>query len=241
VVGVTNRDGSPAILKLSVPHEDARAEATALRCWDGHGAVRLLRCTADGFTLLLERCRPGHDMWCLSVGEQIEVVTELLPRLWLPSIGDAAVRELAETVAGWESRMRDEPHSFDAPAEVVARACRWARELSEDQPRRLLHGDLNPGNVLAAERDTWVAIDPKPWLGDPAFDLAQLLVNWARVDGRSGDEAASTTVRRAEQLAASLSLDVGRVLRWAVVKAVGWNAGRDDTLVLDTAARMQAS
>src|SRR5690625_3099216 len=66
--------------------------------------------------------------------------------------------------------------------------------------RCLLRGDLNPGNVLAAHGCSWVAIDPKPWVGDPAFDLAQLLLNWVD-DDPTGSESVETVARGAELLA----------------------------------------
>ncbi len=236
VVLATSSDGSPAVLKLALPHEESRGEAAALRRWAGDGAVRLLRSSADGFVLLLERCRPAHDLWRLPVEEQISVVADILPRLWLRPDGEPTIHELADTAAAWEHRMRTTAGCLDAPPDLVARAASWLRELSEKQPRRLLHGDLNPGNVLAADGDRWVAIDPKPWFGDPAFDLAQLLMNWATVT--APDEAVQRTVGHAELLAERLSLDVGRVLRWAAVKAVGWRAARRETQVLVAAARL---
>jgi aminoglycoside/hydroxyurea antibiotic resistance kinase len=63
------RDGSEAVLKITFPHDEPRFEAHALRVLDGRGAVRLLRASADGFSLLLERCRPGTDLWSLSEAE----------------------------------------------------------------------------------------------------------------------------------------------------------------------------
>ena len=102
---------------------------------------------------------------------------------------------------------------------------------------RLLHGDLHPGNVLAARRRPWLAIDPKPVVGDPAFDLAQVLTNWVFVDVGAHGSAATAIRCHATDLAERLSLDLDVVLRWAVVKAIGWDFGRDEALVLDEAAR----
>src|SRR5437764_907799 len=51
-------DGSQAILKIQIPHPEARYEAEALRLYDGRGVARLINVSADGFTLLLERCVP---------------------------------------------------------------------------------------------------------------------------------------------------------------------------------------
>ena len=123
------------------------------------------------------------------------------------------------------------------PQQVADRAQRWVGELAGDQPRRLLHGDFHPGNVLAAHRRPWLAIDPKPWVGDPAFDLAQVLLNWVFV-GRDTPRGPVDAIRfRATDLAHRLALDSDRVLRWAVIKAIGWGFGRDETLILDEAAR----
>lgn len=238
VFPATTSDGTPAILKLSIPHDEVRGEAPALRRWDGDGAARLLRSSDDGFTLLLERCTPGHDLWTLPIDGQIAVTAELLPRLWVDTDLPPSIPRLVDTAATWARRMSDEPETFDAPAEVVARASRWADELREDAPRPvLLHGDLNPGNVLAAGREPWLAIDPKPYVGEPSFDLGQMLMNWVWSDDVAGDEIVRRTVERAAGRADELAFDVGRVLRWAAVKAVGWGAPRDECVVLDAAAR----
>jgi streptomycin 6-kinase len=62
VAPVELADGSQAVLKIGLPHEEARFEAQALRFLDGRGAVRLLRASEDGISLLLERCLPGTDL-----------------------------------------------------------------------------------------------------------------------------------------------------------------------------------
>ena len=41
----------------------------------------------------------------------------------------------------------------------------------------LLATDLHAGNVLRAEREPWLVIDPKPFVGDRAFDVTQHLLN----------------------------------------------------------------
>jgi streptomycin 6-kinase len=41
----------------------------------------------------------------------------------------------------------------------------------------LLATDLHAGNVLRAEREPWLVIDPKPFVGDPAYDATQHLFN----------------------------------------------------------------
>jgi streptomycin 6-kinase len=234
---VRTDDGGPAVLKLALPEEESRFEAAALRRWDGDGAVRLHRASDDGFALLLERCVPGHDLWAADPIEQIEVIADLLPRIWALPRADGPFPEVGDSVAGWVPRMPQTARVAGIPQEVAADVRGWARELDRDAPRRLLHGDLHPGNILASERAPWLAIDPKPWVGDPAFDLAQVLVNWVWADATIVGGPARMLRRRAEALAERLGLSTDRILRWAAVKALGWESGRDAVLALHGAAR----
>ncbi len=41
----------------------------------------------------------------------------------------------------------------------------------------LLVTDLHAGNVLRSKREPWLVIDPKPFVGDPAYDVTQHLFN----------------------------------------------------------------
>lgn len=234
---VTTAHGVPAILKLSVPHEESRYEGDVLSRWAGNGAVSVLRTWRGGYTLLLERCEPGHDLWGAGIDEQIDVITELLPRLWVSPHPDDRIQDLGDTVARWQGHMLSKASAMNVPAAVADRARQWARELAKDQPRRVIHGDFHPGNILAAQRHPWLAIDPKPWIGDPAFDLAQVLANWIFVDSNQHLSPADAIRGRAAELADRLSLDLDRILRWAVVKAIGWDFGPDKALVLYEAAR----
>ena len=96
-----------------------------------------------------------------------------------------------------------------------------ARALAASQPESvLLHGDFHPGNVLAAEREPWLAIDPQPLVGDPAFDLAQWLGNRCEAAWKTPDPVAALWWQ-AEQMSALLNLDPTRVRQWAFAKSVG--------------------
>jgi streptomycin 6-kinase len=82
----------------------------------------------------------------------------------------------------------------------------------------LLHSDFNPGNVLLTGLGRWLAIDPKPMVGDPAYDPWPLL---AQVDDPfTYPEPAAVTRQRVRLLAGELALDPARTLRWAVARRV---------------------
>ena len=71
----------------------------------------------------------------------------------------------------------------------------------------LLCTDLHAENILAAEREPWLAIDPKPFIGDPAYDATQHMLN---CDAR----LATDPVALAHRMAGLLELDPSRVKLW---------------------------
>jgi streptomycin 6-kinase len=161
------RDGEAAALKISFPDPRCAAEAAALSCFDGVGAVRLLASSADCCTLLLERVGPS-TLDSVPVEEAVETAGELARRLAVPA--PAGVRSLASTAGPWLAQM--ERHA--APGLLPARAIDQAREviaaLADDRTDTMVHADLHFGNVLRAEREPWLAIDPVGWRGTAAFD-----------------------------------------------------------------------
>jgi len=83
----------------------------------------------------------------------------------------------------------------------------------------LLATDLHAGNVLRAEREPWLVIDPKPFVGDPAYDATQHLFNCEE----RMVEAPIETIERFSDL---LGVDADRVRRWMFARAAAEN--RDD-------------
>ena len=76
----------------------------------------------------------------------------------------------------------------------------------------LLCTDLHAGNVLAAEREPWLVIDPKPYVGDPTYDALQHMLN---CDVRLTTEPHRLLRRMAELL----SLDPDRLRLWLFARA----------------------
>ncbi len=225
VAPVELRDGSQAVLKIGIPHEEARFEAQALRFLGGRAAVRLLHVSEDGFSLLLERCLPGRDLWSLGQDDGDAVACGILPRLWRNPEPNAPFASLADAVAGWGQERPPGPAAAGYDAELVTLAVARGRELAASQREHVfLHGDFHPGNVLAAQRDPWLAIDPKPIIGEPAYDLAQWLYNRCGAALQSDDPVLALR-QQIGRFAADLSLDPSRIAGWAFAKALGWDWG----------------
>jgi len=225
VAPVELRDGSEAVLKITFPHDDPRFEAHALRFLDGRGAVRLLQASEDGFSLLLERCLPGTDLWSLGEEEGNAVASRMLTRMWRVPDPSEPFMSLSDYVAHWWDDLPRILATAEYDGEVVAEAVPRGRELAVSQPRSvLLHGDFHPGNVLAARREPWLFIDPKPLIGEPAYDLAQWLYNRARFVIQSAD-AVAVLRQQIDRFATDLGLDPARIAGWAFVKALGRQCG----------------
>ncbi len=183
VAPVRTTDGLDAVLKVGWTHDEALHEADGLRFWAGDGAVLLYASRAQGATtaLLLERCRPGTPLnEAERPEEQDVVVTEVLRRLWREPLGDSPFRPLAEMCEAWADEYEDDAaEAEDVPDPGIVRA---GMELLRDLPRTaqrsvVLGTDLHAGNILAAEREPWLVIDPKPYVGDPAYDPVQYMLN----------------------------------------------------------------
>jgi streptomycin 6-kinase len=104
----------------------------------------------------------------------------------------------------------------------VEQAVALARDLGSSQGESVvLHQDYHGGNVLRSEREPWLAIDPKPLVGEREFDAASLLRD--RRDELVADPRPQRRVRRRlDLLAAELGLDRERMRGWGIVHALAW-------------------
>jgi streptomycin 6-kinase len=225
IAPVRLEDGSEAILKIGFPHSEARHEAEALRVYDGRGAVRLLRVSEDGFTLLLERCLPGTDLWSLTEEESDAMGAGVLQRLWRDMASPTPFQSLSELVDEWCEELPRTAPAAGYDAALIAASIERGRDLTATQPRSvLLHGDFHPSNVLSAAREPWLVIDPKPVVGDPAYDLAQWLGNRLEAAEQSPDPVSHLRLQ-IDRFSERLGLDPARIAGWAFVKSLGWDWG----------------
>lgn len=220
--------GAALVLKLEFRFGsgEERDEAAALQAWDGNGAVRLhAASTSESFYgLLLERCLPGTPLGrVLPEPEQDVVVAGLLLTLWAQPYQPDAFRPLALMCAAWADEF--EAAYAGAPPEDridpgLARAgIALFRELpgtAADQV--LLCTDLHADNILAAGREPWLMIDPKPYTGDPAYDVLQHMLNCE-------DRLAADPAALADRMAQLAGLNPGLVRLWLFARSVQESVG----------------
>jgi streptomycin 6-kinase len=226
VAPAAGRDGGELALKVGFrfPVAEERDEAAGLSLWDGNGTVRLHAShqAPSWFALLLERCIPGTQLArVLPEPEQDLVVARLLQRLWGTSPAGVAFRPLSEMCAVWADRFeQDYPGSADKIDPGLARdGIAMFRALPGTADRHaLLCTDLHAENILAARREPWLVVDPKPYVGDPAYDVLQHMIN---CDDRLATDPAGLAARMADLA----RLDRDRVRRWLFARCVQESIG----------------
>ncbi|KOV38095.1 hypothetical protein ADK60_02945 [Streptomyces sp. XY431] len=225
LVAYVHRDDdlAPAVLKVSLRTPGTAHEAEALTAWAGRGAVLLLDTAAPdpGTTvLLLERLHGEIPLRSLAEPKAMLEATSLLHRLWTPVPPEHAFPGLPTPLPSAPSPSAPAP-GFPAEAEpLLAEARESAAALAASAAEEfLLHGDFHHGNVLAADRAPWLAIDPRPLVGERAYDLARLTLD--RADTLVGSPGLPAAVRRRlHQLAEALEVDRDRLRGWTLVRAV---------------------
>jgi streptomycin 6-kinase len=243
------RGGTPAGLKMSVPGDGALAcEMAALRLYAGHGMVRLLHASTEEGAMLLERLRPGVMLATLADDEEAtRIAAGLMLKLWRPAPAEHGF----PTVAGWAAGLQKLRPMFGGgtgplPAGLVDTAEHFFAELlASGQAPCLLHGDLHHFNILSAEREPWLAIDPKGLVGDPGYDVGPLLHNPFGEFLRAPD-LGRRLARRVAILSEVLGMERQRVARWGAAVAVlsaWWSVedhGAQDGAVLRCAELLSA-
>lgn len=212
VAPATRTDGTPAFLKVAMPHMEGQDEIAGLRFWAGEPTVMLLEADEEANAMLLERCEPGSFLRSLPETEQDVVIAELLKRLWRVPPADLGFRPLSQMLDYWSASTTASKDRWPDRG-LVEEGLRLFEELPKTAPREvLLATDLHAGNVLKAQREPWLVIDPKPFVGDPAYDATQHIFNcddrlWTEPEGM---------IRR---LADRLGIDEQRIRLWTFARA----------------------
>jgi|SRR5688572_17508278 len=228
VAPVVRSDGTAAVLKVGMPHFEAAHEIEGLRFWNGNPTVRLLDSDDELNVMLLEACVPGTALRQAPEPEQDRIIASLLRRLWRMPPSPHPFRLLSDQLSLWADEALAHIDAWPDPGLVEAGLTLF-RELPQSaQSVTLLATDLHAGNVLRAQREPWLVIDPKPFIGDPAYDATQHLLNCR-------DRLRDDVERTIRGLADLLEISHERVRLWtfarlAVASAHGAYAAADAAL-----------
>ncbi len=191
-----------AVLKVSwLGDDEGLHEPDALECWDGDGAVRLLRRSVRA--LLEERALPGDDLSNVVELEATQIATGIAQKLWRPAT--APFRPVSPYVAAW----LDVAEGQGSELAPLARSLFSTIGGGADW---LVHGDFHHHNILRSQRG-FLAIDPKPYLADREYDVPPFL--WNPMHNRFDDP-----VQTEERIRAfvNVGLDEYRIRAWTVIR-----------------------
>ncbi|MEX2983919.1 aminoglycoside phosphotransferase family protein [Streptomyces sp. C36] len=223
VVLARRSDGTPVALKLCLPDGSAALEHAALAHWDGRSAVRALDVAPEAGALLLERLHADVSLRSLAEAKAQLEAAATLQRLWVAPPEEHAFPDVAGHTAALAEALRahrEQPWAADVRA-VLDEALEVRDALVAEPPAgegaMLLHGEYHQGNVLAADRSPWLAVAPRPLVGERAYDLAWLVRD--RLDTLlASPGAAAAARRRVAKLAESLDVDPGRLRGWTLFR-----------------------
>lgn len=219
-------DGTPAVLKLDLLDEENRSQPTALRAYDGDGAVRLFAYDPDSGAMLLERARPGtalldHDFPGLSeraaARERFTIACDLFRRLWRapsPAAGHPDIPRATDLLKGWSDRFGTAAEQAPPDvAKILALGVDLCAALADEEEIGIANGDNHLSNVISAEREPWLLIDPKPVLAERAFDGGYFLFKQQFHGPLGGTELLHVVTD-------GLGADLERVRAWAILQTV---------------------
>lgn len=216
VLPVRTADGAAAVLKISFPDDESEHEHVVLRRWAGAAAVRLLSADPHRRAMLLERLR-GADLTGLTDVDACRVVAGLYRRIHVPAM--PPLRTLGSYLRRWNADLAALPRGAPIPRRLVEQAAALGADLAAEPATdsRVIHCDLHYANVLAADREPWLVIDPKPVNGDPHYEIAPML--WNRWEELGGDVREGVR-RRFHTLVDAAGFDEDRARAWVVVRMV---------------------
>lgn len=188
LVVAVHRGPERLALRLSPPGDDVASEVAALRWWDGRGTVRLVDADPDRRAQLLEWVHPGWTLRRLPVAETPAIVVDVLARLAV-----AAPLDVPDTGAVIASDAEDWPQRWvragrpGSPRLLDAARSAAGGVATPATPELAVNADLHVDQILRAEREPWLVVDPVLLRGDIDYDLARLL--WCRLDEFATDQA----------------------------------------------------
>ncbi|WP_460068436.1 aminoglycoside phosphotransferase family protein [Streptomyces sp. YKOK-I1] len=217
VVPVVAAAHGPAVIKVSYPHPGNVHEPDAFAAWGGRGAVRLFARDDVRFAMLLERVR-AESLAEVEDTDEVALVAGRVSRRLAVDAPDGLPRMRDMAVEWGEELARDRAELRHAVSDrAVDAALATVRELGPEQPDLVVHGDLHARNILRAEREPWLAVDPKGWAGDPAYDGGTLLkaLGLRLISLDDPGEVRKAGFRVLDVFSEAAGLDRERVGRWA--------------------------
>ena len=211
------KDG--AVLKIALPLNNPEIfnEAKFLQTKDGKGIVKLLKLDENHRAILLEKLTPGANLKEVCQTDEtkaIEIAIETIREILKKPSENSAFRRLEDWFKGF-----DRTANTTFPREYIFKASEFYKELSYSPQKFLIHGDLHHENILSAEREPFLAIDPKGIIGDIGYEISVFLNNhlWWLASDANLKEKLNDAVR---QFSKAFKVEPRDLRKWAFAQIV---------------------
>lgn len=170
------------VVKTVVPHPELWTEMEALSIYDGCGTCRCHAVDKSLGAMLLERVRPGLDLYSLTDWRQrVATAARVIAGLSLSAdrIGPCSgLPSFNHWVASAFAAIRASGAGGPGMLRLVDEAEKVYRGLAlQGCGEYLLHGDLHHGNMLLDADSGWKVIDPKGVIGPKCLECARFITN----------------------------------------------------------------
>lgn len=212
------KNGGEAVLKLGYPEENSPIynEAEALKLYDGRGAARFLKLNGERFALLIEKLDPGETLLKSFAGSAfaaVDTAVEILRKIKRIPPENHNFVFLKEWFSGFEKARKT-----DFPDAAIEKAQRFYRELSVAESL-LIHGDFHHENILSAEREKFLVIDPKGVVGQLGYEIGVFLNNhvwWLEKDVNLSEKLSYAVLTFSE----AFEISASDLRKWAYAQSV---------------------
>ncbi|HMS38845.1 MAG TPA: aminoglycoside phosphotransferase family protein [Pyrinomonadaceae bacterium] len=170
-------NGSEAVLKIALPlnNREIFNEASFLQLSDSKAAVKLLNSDINRRSILLERLMTGKhlkEVFCQEEAKTVEIAIGIMRRILKKPPRNPAFPRLED----WFNNFFIKSPKTNFPFEFLRKTRGFFEELSL-APKFLIHGDLHHENILLAQREPFLIIDPKSVFGNISYEIAVFLNN----------------------------------------------------------------
>jgi streptomycin 6-kinase len=214
------KDGTKAVLKLSIPGKNFFNELHALKLFHYHkrNMVRIIDYEEEKGVILLDRLQPGQMLATIEDDNQAtRIAANILKDFWIPIAIEDTV--LPTTRNRQESLVKIRRNYPNGLGPIHAQWLEEAENLFQlahetNSQNYLLHGDLHHYNILSHE-DSWMVIDPQGLIGEREYDLIQFLLNKL-----PRENITEIIENRIDIFVEELGLNKERILMWGVAHSV---------------------
>lgn len=217
VASALTKDGTTVMLKVCFDYNVWHNQTSALEIFNGHGSVMLIAKNAEYHAMLLEAAQPGTSLKSYfpeSDNEASVIAANVINKLH--SNQPKAITVSLQKLDTWIRALYNQELTKILPKEHVYTAQKLSSELIASQSQQIiLHADLHHDNILMAQRESWLAIDPHGVVGEAAYEPGAFIRN------PSADRLTRQIITyRIDAFSDILNLDRNRISAWTYVQAV---------------------